>query len=406
MSAPHVESLTAEWIPTEPVGRAGDVERVEALLAAAPQGSVPRAVVLAPPGSGGSLVARLAARRYSERFAAPGRRPRVLPVRVRCSRGSVGVATDLLRVFDPGFSGRGFSTAEIVAGFLRRMIREDRGAIVVLDDIGPAAADLSVILRALLAPDQFLPEGAPHLPPFAVLLSVHSTAKATLETLGNLGLLPDASIVLSAYSERELRAILADRAQRALGRPADPAWLDRLTARVRAEGGSAPRAIELLREYLVPPALCHRPSAPRSAPPAGGVEPRLLSALERACERGPADVRSVRRWERTFAATDRADPLPLTTLWRRLVRLEELGLLSRQVRPGGPGGTRSMIVLRSDLRTGSTTRPNPRTDRAPAVRADLSAALLWPPPEADPGPWLPLAGVAAAAAPIRRAPVS
>lgn len=406
MIAPHVESLANEWIPSEPVGRQEPLARIERLLRSAPERLIPRAAVLAPPGAGSSLLVRLSARRFCDRLGGSAPRPRILAVRVQGCRGSVGVASELLRSYDPGFSGRGFSTAEVMAGFLRRMIRDGRGAVVVLDDIGPAAPDLTGILRALLAPDQFLPEGAPRLPPFAILLAVHSNAKAAVETLAQLGLVPQSAIEIPAYTDAQLTELLAERAQRALGRAADPAWLDRLAAQVRAEGGGAVRAIELLRTCLAPPTLRHSPFVPARNGPKWEVEPRLVSALQEACRSGPAEVKSIRKWERTIAESEKAHPLPLTTLWRRLVRLEELGLLSRQVRPGGPGGTRSMIVLRSDLRSGAGVTRDPSTGRGHAVPERFSAPGIWPAPPPGVPPWLPLAAVAAVAGPIRRAPGS
>ncbi|HTT74225.1 MAG TPA: hypothetical protein VMG99_08835 [Thermoplasmata archaeon] len=81
----------------------------------------------------------------------------------------------------------------------------------------------------------------------------------------------------------------------------------------------------------------------------------------------------------------RASGLPMTTAWRRLVRLEVEGRIRRVVRPGGHGGTFSAVEFAGSLPelteavVGAARRPTP------------FASLLPRPPRA--GPPCPRCGV-------------
>ncbi|HTT25493.1 MAG TPA: AAA family ATPase, partial [Thermoplasmata archaeon] len=157
VNVPHPEVLAHDWLPPTLVGRAEELDRLRALLGdPVPDRALPwAAIVRGPAGSGTSSTARLAARRLLESYRRdrPGATaPLLVAVRVRWCAGSHGVATALLQSLDDGFSGQGFPVVEIVAGFLRRLTRLGRPAIVVLDDVGPDTPDLAPILRGLLAP--------------------------------------------------------------------------------------------------------------------------------------------------------------------------------------------------------------------------------------------------------------
>src|SRR5215469_86807 len=172
----HPEVLAHDWTPPTLVGRAAELDRLRLLLGEPlPERSPPWVVgVRGPPGSGTSATARLAARRLLEAYRRerPGAAsPLLVAVRVRWCAGTHGVATALLQSLDDGFSGQGFPVIEIVAGFLRRLGRLGRPAIVVLDDIGPDTPDLAPILRGLLAPLRFLPEGVDAAPPIWTIVA-------------------------------------------------------------------------------------------------------------------------------------------------------------------------------------------------------------------------------------------
>ncbi|MGI0132559.1 MAG: hypothetical protein ACREDK_05645 [Thermoplasmata archaeon] len=381
LRAEHPEVLTAEWIPPVPLGRRVELENLLRLLTPSSERGVTGAIVLGPPGSGTSTLARLAARRCVDaaRRGEGGPPPVVASVRARWCRGPQGLAAAFLQRLDPGFRAPGFPVAEILAGFLRRIRRERRPAIVVLDDIGPGAPDLAGILRALVHPDAFLPEGETGLPSLTVILAGRPDAPGAWERVAASGFPLDRRVVLPPYERRELEEIVRDRAARALGRPAPDEWSTRLADHALREGRGATRAIDLLRRELTGVSSAAPGSiwGPRGAPPRLGVEMRVLSAVERASRSGYADLAEVRHWEAELARLEGTRPLPATTLWRRMLRLEAAGLVRRNVRPGGCGGTRSTLEILAPLTEHRPEGPGPTgtrpIDAAPYVRGALGS---------------------------------
>ena len=175
IATPHPEILASEFAPPVLVGRSTELARAGRELGEPwPDRAPPWSLtIVGPPGSGTSALARAAARRLVEsiRRSRRGGPPLLATVRVRWCRGAQGVAATLLQHVDEGFHQQGFAVAEIIAGLLRRLARDDRPAVFVFDDIAPSAPDLSPIWRALARPDRFLPEGAPDAPPVWVLLA-------------------------------------------------------------------------------------------------------------------------------------------------------------------------------------------------------------------------------------------
>jgi hypothetical protein len=90
----------------------------------------------------------------------------------------------------------------------------------------------------------------------------------------------------------------------------------------------------------------------------------------------------VRRLEARYARESGGEPLPPTTLWRRIVRLEQAGYVRREVRPGGVGGTRSLVRLMA---------PVDEWVVSPAARGTRPACDPWPSeapaPAAGAPPW-------------------
>jgi len=292
--------------------------------------------------------------------------PRLITVRVRWCSGAQAVAAELLRRFDPGFEPHGFPVAEIMAGFLRRLVREKRPAVIVLDDIGPDAPDLGLIVRALMGPVRFLPEGVDTPPRIWLLLAGATESNATWRRVHRSGVPADHTLLLPPYTEPELEAIVRDRAQRALGRVPPEPWAATVVATVA--GTTAARAIERLRRELVEPLAAER--GPWSGvPPIArqlSVEPRLLIALEQSTVRGSIPLHDLKERERRLALAEGERPLPSTTFWRRIVRLEAAGFIHRDVRPGGAGGTMSRLELLRPISNGTlATSGNPRAG-APA----------------------------------------
>ena len=387
----HPEVLNREWLPPVLIGRWSALERLGRWLSEPlPDAGGTRAVsVRGAAGSGTSAVARRAALSVAEtiRREEGGPAPRVIAVRVRWCLGAQGVATELLRQFDPGFQPQGFAVAEILAGFLRRLLRERRPAVIVLDDIGPDSPDIGLVVRALVAPLRFLPEGVDSPPRIWLLVSGASEATASWERVRRAGVPADRTVELPPYTPKEVEAIVRDRAQRALGRIPPEPWAERVAA--VAAGTSASRAIDRLRREL------YEPSGPVQrtlwgAPPAApvvSVEPRLLLALEQSAANGPVTLHELKERERHLALAAGDRPLPTTTFWRRVVRLEAAGVIRREVRTGGRGGTLSRVELLRPLseRTGATSgSPRVEVRAGPGIAGapDRPGGISRAPPEA------------------------
>ncbi len=369
----HPEVLADDWLPPTPLGRESETrEVVRRLDPPTPVAPPPWVVAVAgPSGTGTSTVARRAAREVADRLrAASGRPPRILPVRVATLRGSHGVATALLRQFDPGFEGRGFPTAEIVAGVLRRLRREARPAVVVFDDVAVGGPELGPLVRAFAEPNRFLPEGESGLPPLWTILAGSPEGLTTAVAGGGARLALGPFVRLDGYAEPTLRAIVRDRAERSLGAPVPEALVRAVVARAIADGGGARRAFEILRRELL--GSSHGSDGRPSRKATVLVEPHLIEAIGQASRGALARLGEVRRWEETLARQVGLKPLPTTTLWRRIVRLERAGYVRREIRTGGPGGTLSLLRVLTPLEDWITTD---RTGSRPIVGVGTCGAV-------------------------------
>jgi hypothetical protein len=274
------------------------------------------------------------------------------------------VATALLRLLDDGFDGRGFPVAEILAGVLRRLRREERPFVVVLDDIAVGGPDLGPVLKALSDPDRFLPEGEHGLPQWWTVLA--GTSEGLAGSLRGLrhegGSVPP--VELAPYPSDILEAIVRDRAQRALGRPPPGALVTRVVARTVEEGGGSRRAVDLLRRELFVGRAGFGPGfIPREGDAAIRIEPWVVDAIGKVSQGRTARLGEVRRLEAELARRQGVEPLPTTTLWRRIVRLERAGYVRREIRTGGAGGTRSVVRVLTPIDEWVTTPPAPQTRR-------------------------------------------
>ena len=376
-AVPHPEVLAADWLPPNPMHRAREVtELAEQLHANGPPSLAPHLWVAGTEGSGTSTVARQAIRRFAADAPYEHRpSPRVLAARMRGSRGAAAVATTLLRQLDPGFVGRGFATAEIMTGFLRRIRREARPIVVLVDDLDSGSPPLEPLVAPFRTPDRYLPEGIAGLPPITVVVAGRvDTVRRARRAWAPAAALRE----LSPLAEGELRSIVADRFSRALGREGPVGLVASIVERARRDGRGASRALDLLRRELLGATALQPDSVYRPGPGSweGPVERSLLEALRQLARTDPADLARVRERERELAAAQGRRPLASTTLWRRILRLEQTGYVQRTVRLGGIGGTRSLVRLLSP--EGVSPRPIdiPRAYGSPAG----AARPAWPLP--------------------------
>ncbi len=386
---PRPEVLSNDWIPPVMIGRCAEVsDVVRRLDPPNPRANPPWIVgVAGPPGSGTSAVARRAAREVVERLRAASAdpSPRLWSVRVGARRGTHGVATALLQLFDEGFDGRGFPVAEILAGFLRRVRRETRPTVLVLDDLAGAEPDLAPLLRAIGSPDRFLPEGECGLPPFWTIVAGTPEALTHLHVRVHDRFPFGPFVRLDPYDAPTLASLVTDRAERALGRPAPEALTQRVVRRAIEDGGGARRAIDLLRRELLRASigLADR-SVPNPELAGVSVEPRVVRAIGAASGGIAARLGDVKRWEAELARAQGARPLPTTTLWRRIVRLERAGYVRREIRTGGDGGTRSLVRILTPIDEWVTV-PHPR--ESPRAAGGWSAPTPAEPPEGSERSW-------------------
>ncbi|MCI4360140.1 MAG: hypothetical protein L3J91_00390 [Thermoplasmata archaeon] len=391
-TVPHPEVLSPEFVPPTVFGRERELEQVRRILIPDDVDAPGSHAVLirGASGSGTSAVARVSAHRITEwvHRSREGAPVVLVTLRAPSHRGTQGLAAELVRRLDEGFQPRGFHTMEMLAGFLRRLNRERRSAVIVVDDVGPSAPDLTPFFRAFLQPDRFLPEGVGARLSTWFLLAGRPEAAGLWGQALRCGFGPTSVVDLVPYGRRELDAIVRDRAARALGHPPAPELTERIAARAFGEGGSASRAVQLLRRELLGP-------EPRALPSDAGVgsarhlidvELHLLEALATSLADAPAELGAIRAEEARRARRMGRRPIPTTTLWRRLLRLETAGLLRRRVRPGGPGGTRSTLEIlrpisewpvrpsRYDTPLTSYASPRPATGPASSAGAPGSAA--------------------------------
>lgn len=362
----HSEVLARDWLPPVVLGRAPEVaEVVRRLDPPTPQAPPPWIVAVAgAPGSGTSTIARRAAREVADRVrAALGEPfPRVLAIRTPFLRGPHGIATALVQRLDDGFDGRGFPVPEILAGLLRRLRREARPTVVLLDDVGVGGPDLAPVVRAFAEPDRFLPEGESGLPPLWTLLAGTNDGLQAVERAVGSRTSIGPFVSLAPYEPTTLRSIVYDRAERALGHPAPSVLVDRLVSRTIEDGGGARRAIELLRREILGATIREvRDGVPSAKLRGLSVEPWVVRAIGVAAQGRAARLGEVKRLEAELARENGARPLPTTTLWRRIVRLEQAGYVRREIRPGGRGGTLSVVRILTPVDEWVTTVHRPGT---------------------------------------------
>ncbi len=300
--------------------------------------------VVGPRGSGTTSIAECALAAFTDRFV--GRRsPTILRVDASTCRTPGLLVKALFRQIDPAFQGQGASTEFLSMLLLRRLRSLGRPAVVWLDQ-AHSSGEFGRVVRALARPQEILPEGTSGLAPLLVLASgVRDLAPEGVETIRT---------IVRPIQGPDLIEAIRTRAALAFHVPPGPevlrAWADLVVARGRglsivgdllAEAGTRAEARGSL--HVEPQDVALPKALPRHGADAEGFEAALLEVLRAA--KGPFAVGELRSG---LIARCREVGIRAPTsarLWRHLVGLEEKGLVRRDVRLGGAGGSRTLIIL-------------------------------------------------------------
>lgn len=309
--------------------------------------------LLGPRGSGTSYLAAQAAselaRGLTSRFASA--RPRILRVDLSAQRTSHGTLTTLFQQQDPGFNGRGASTEQLALLWLRRMRTVGEPFVLWFDDRRGAWRDLPRVLTPLLEPERILPEGRSGLPPYALLLAGEGPRGPWRELPG----LPDV-LEVAPFTRPEVGRIALEHLARSAARPYSREAPPKLRDLLLADELGVSRVEELIEQAA---ARARREGSPC-------LEPRHFEPLPHEVPR----VYEARRFDalllEALASLSTTDPVPLpllrsrlsrlcpeaglgpptpARLWRRLTHLERKGLVRREARVGGNGGSQTRVSL-------------------------------------------------------------
>ncbi len=310
--------------------------------------------VMGPRGSGTSSIAECAVATFSERFF--GRRsPLFLRVDTSQCRTPCLLVKALFRQIDPAIQLGGASTEFLSMLLLRRLRSLARPAVVWLDQVH-ATGEFGRVARALARPQEVLPEGTDGLPPLLLVAS------------GSREIVPEVAdtvrVAAPPLQGADLLETLRARAALAFQTPPLPevlrAWADLTVASgwglamvgdLLVEAGARAEARGSFRVELQDVALPS--SLPRHGRDAEGFGQTILEVLRTATGSLTAGELRRRVAEGCTSSGMRA-PTP-ARLWRHVVGLERKGIVRREVRLGGSGGSRTLVSL-----TGEVSADDPR----------------------------------------------
>ena len=251
----------------------------------------------------------------------------------------------LFRQIDPAFQGQGASTEFLSMLLLRRLRTLGRPAVVWIDQ-AHSSGEFGRVVRAIARPQEVLPEGVAGLPPLLLVTSgARDQVPEGIEAIRTSVRPLQGSDLIEAIRTRAALAF------HVLPRPEVlRAWADLVVARgwglsmvgdLLVEAGARAEARGSLRVELQDVAL---PQAlPRHGSDAEGFEAALLDVLRAA--KGPFAVGDLRRGLMAHCGEVGIRAPTPARLWRHLVGLERKGLVRREVRLGGAGGSRTLVIL-------------------------------------------------------------
>lgn len=345
-------ALNQSWVAPTLLGREEILGRqATSVLSGLTPGRRVAVSITGPRGSGTSTVAAHLVGTVQARLTRPGPKgtPLLLRADVSSCRTPLALVTALFRGIDPAFIGRGASTEFLTLLFARRIRTVGQTAIIWLDQVHPTGLDVSRVLRPLTHPDQLLPEGPAGLP---TMLLVASGAAAVLPD--------DPELVrteLRPLPARDLCKAIMTRANLAFNAPPSLEAVEAIATLSISRGWGLSMVGELLAEAgrraevrggrcLEVEDVSLPASLPRVGRDASGFEAVLLEVL-----RAATGVTTVGKLKRALDARCQEVGLRQPTqarLWRHLVGLERKGLVRREVRVGGAGGSRTEVALRDE----------------------------------------------------------
>ena len=342
-------ALAPAWGPSTLVGREEIISRLEtSILSGLTLRNRVAVSILGPRGSGSSTVAAHLVATAKNRLTRPGSKGTPLLLRIDASacRSPSALVSALFREIDPLYDGRGASTEFGALLLVRRLRTLRRSAILWIDQVGAKASHVDRVLRCLAHPERLLPEGPAGLPTMLVVTS------------GERNPFPeDPSVVradLAPLSMRDMCRAITARANLAFNTspPTDTVeaiarlsvahgWGLSMVGEFLAEAGrraEARGALGVEAEDVALPA-----QVPRRGADAEGFAAAILEVLQEA--RGPISVGELRRRVEARCAELGLRAPTQARLWRHLVALERKGVVRREVRMGGTGGSRTEVCL-------------------------------------------------------------
>lgn len=323
----------------------------QAVLSGLSPGKLVSVSIMGPRGSGTSAVAGHLAATVKSRLTRPGSKGEPLVLRADLSeiRSPASLVNALFQQIQPDFPGKGAS-AEFLTLLLARRIRTlGRPTIIWVDQVPAKPSGLVRVLGPLADPSRIMPEGPEGLPS---MLLVASGASHVLPE--------DAGVIragLPPLQGRELVQAILNRAALAFNAPPSLEAAHAIANLVVARGWGLSMVGELLAEagrragarggrWLEAEDVAlpvHLPRAARESTSFDSILMDVLRSLKGSTS--VADLKPVLK-EKCLGAGLR---LPTQArLWRHLVRLERRGLIGRDVRLGGSGGSSTIIQVKHE----------------------------------------------------------
>lgn len=338
--------LERTWTPSVLVGRDQILGYLETrVLPRLTSGGGVGISIFGPRGSGTSTVAAHLVAAAKARLTRSGAKGAPLLLRIDTSdhRTPSSVVTALFREIDPSYDGRGASAEFGLLLLLRRLRTLARPVILVLDQIG-SRADLSRVLRPLARPDCLMPEGPASLPTMLVVAAGARDAfpedvEAIRTRLPPL-VMAELCQAITARANLAFEVLPAQEALETIARlSVAQGWGLSMVGELLAEAG---RRVEARGGHRVEPEDVGLPAIrARHGHDTEGFDAVILEVLRASPK--PLSAGELRRRVGTRCEEVGIRGPTQARLWRHVVALERKGVVRREVRVGGTGGSSSVV---------------------------------------------------------------